>query len=99
VSASIAPVGVVRIAPLSLGIQSLYHAFLGTSRLTDGQPNYRCKGDGHSNSRDVEPVDHLGTQAPCRTISPLTGPHRNRWKEEFNFRTVNGLQAPSHLQV
>jgi hypothetical protein len=99
VSDSIAPVRVMCIVPVISRHSLCIMHFYGTSLLTAGPPNYRCKGDGCSNVRDVEPVDHLGPQAPRRTVGPLTGPRGNRWKEKFNFRTVNGLQAPSPLQV
>ena len=99
-SASIAPVGIVRIGPvISRHTVLVSCIFFGTSRLTAWPPDHRCKGDGCSNDRDVDPVDHLGPQAPRRNIGPLTGPHGDRWEKEFNFRTVNGLQAPSPLQV
>jgi len=78
VSAFIAPIGVMRIAPVISRHTSLcIMHFLGTSCLITGPPNYRCKGDGCSNDRDVELVGHIGPQAPRRTIDPPTGPHGN----------------------
>jgi len=47
-----------------------------TSRLTARPPNQGCKNEGRPNDRNVEPMDHLRSQAPHCITGPPTGPQQ-----------------------